>query len=329
MTRAATEIKPFDVLIPDPRELGETQATLEQKSLDSLTDDLLARLDGRWVWSYRTFLELRKRGLPVSLTTQPRRGVVTIGHVKTGRACCTSLPLDVPIVACEADRRRLKRYCINIVQSPTGRGAYVPHWPEPWIKPRAIAEPRIKRVGYFGETKGEAQIHEQLSLKLQAIGVEYQVRDRNRWRDYSDIDAVIALRYNWKVRGAYKPPSKLYNAILGRVPLIATPEPAYVDFDPEQSMWRAACNVSEAASIVEQFNSDPAQYEEVLRRMRQIDADDLSDNISKKYKDVIGLAQARPKNSVDYREVVSVAMRDIPSRIKNRLNKVDASSLAK
>ena len=329
MFEAPIELNPFDILIPDPRELGETPATLEKKCLDRLTNDLLARLDGRWVWSYRTFLELRKRGLPVTLTTQPRSGIVTIGHVNTWRECCRSLPMDVPIVACEADQRRLTRYCINIVQSPTGRGFYVPHLPEPWIKPRAMDEPHIKRVAYFGETKGEAQIHELLSLKLQAIGVEYQVRDRNHWRDYSDIDAVIALRYNWKVRGAYKPSSKLYNAILGRVPLIATPEPAYVDFDPEQSMWRAACNVSEAASIVEQFNSDPAQYEEVLRRMRQIDADDLSDNISKKYKDVIGLAQARPKNSVDYREVVSVAMRDIPSRIKNGLNKVDASSLAK
>ena len=329
MTQEHAKIRQFDILIPDPGEIGETKESLEKKSLSSLSDDLLERFDGQWVWSYRTFLELRKRGLPVSLTTQPRRGIVTIGHVNTWRECCKSLPMDVPIIACEADRRRLTRYCINIVQSPTGRGSYVPHWPEPWIKPRAIDEPHIKRVAYFGETKGETQIHKQLSLKLQAIGVEYQVRDRDRWRNYSDIDAVVALRYNWKVRGAFKPPSKLYNAILARVPLIATPEPAYVDFDPEQSMWRAACNVSEAVSIVEQLNSDPAQYNEMLRRMRQIDADDLSDGISKRYEDVIRHAQARPKNCVDYREVVSVAMRDIPSRIKNRLNKVDASSLAK
>ena len=32
MTHPFSEIKPLDVLIPDPRELGETQAALEQKS---------------------------------------------------------------------------------------------------------------------------------------------------------------------------------------------------------------------------------------------------------------------------------------------------------
>src|SRR5271156_6325519 len=37
---------------------------------------------GVWIWCFQTFLELRDRGLPVSLMSEPQAGAVNFVHVR-------------------------------------------------------------------------------------------------------------------------------------------------------------------------------------------------------------------------------------------------------
>ncbi len=59
-------------------------------------------------------------------------------------------------------------------------------------------------------------------------GVTLQVKARG-WEDYRDVDVALAARSDCRRVLADKPATKLYNAWLAGVPMLASPEPAYCE----------------------------------------------------------------------------------------------------
>ncbi len=54
-----------------------------------------------------------------------------------------------------------------------------------------------------------------------------EIKSADQWHDYSNVDAVIAIRDFSRARQLHKPATKLYNAWLAQVPFIGGNDSAY------------------------------------------------------------------------------------------------------
>lgn len=101
---------------------------------------------------------------------------------------------------------------------------FMPHWPQPNLIPRDPNRgPHFETLAYFGDTKNLAP--ELRSSDFQAeiyktCGLQLSFRGPERWHDYSDIDAVLAVRDFSRALHLHKPATKLYNAWIAGVPLL-------------------------------------------------------------------------------------------------------------
>ncbi|HAZ61557.1 MAG TPA: hypothetical protein DCY89_08300 [Gammaproteobacteria bacterium] len=127
----------------------------------------------------------------------------------------------------------------NPVQATSWRGdrfvrplwRYVPHWPQPDIRPRDAAHgSRFTRVGFAGHVQNLApELQDaEWQAEFHANGFEWAESDLNQWHDYRNIDVSISCRRFTRRRYLNKPATKMYNAWFGGVPFIATPESAFV-----------------------------------------------------------------------------------------------------
>jgi len=89
--------------------------------------------------------------------------------------------------------------------------AYVPHWPQAGLIPCNDVSRRLHRIGYMGRID-DADKFQRFGSKLRAAGFEFVVRGPAEWHNYSDLDAVVSLRFLSKIRIRRKPPTKLMNA---------------------------------------------------------------------------------------------------------------------
>lgn len=112
------------------------------------------------------------------------------------------------------------------------RSLFMPHWPQPGLVPRDAKRGSVlERVAFFGagenlaaELKQDAW-NKELKRRTGAI---FEIRGCKKWSDYSDIDAVVAIRDFRRARQLHKPATKLYNAWLAGVPFIGGLESAYM-----------------------------------------------------------------------------------------------------
>jgi hypothetical protein len=178
---------------------------------------------GVWIWCLQTFLELRNRGLPVSLMSEPEAGAVNFMHV---RQLSRQKPTpDAFFVSIQADYAAIPWTSANIVQNQLQadqkRSFWVPHWPHPALIPRSPARDRVECVAYSGNPQGLAGSEEKWSTALRCAGIEFRNLSSDAWSNYSDVDVLLGVRSFDRTRYTYKPPSKLLNAWHARIPLVA------------------------------------------------------------------------------------------------------------
>lgn len=111
------------------------------------------------------------------------------------------------------------------------RSLYIPHWPQPHLIPRdPMRGSLFEKVSFFGDSNNlapelrSAAWQERLYREL---GILLEIREAQRWHDYSDVDGVIAIRDFSDSRHLHKPATKLYNAWLAGVPFIGGIDSAY------------------------------------------------------------------------------------------------------
>ncbi|MEQ8469306.1 hypothetical protein [Coleofasciculus sp. E1-EBD-02] len=195
---------------------------------------------GLFCWNLQTYLRLKADGFPCQLVrTIPEEGIIIShregfpNHLKPGR--------KLLMVCIKADRPRHPYAQLHIIQNPqnnmlkksmmtVGDAYYLPHWPQPGLIPRNPARrDRFENIAFFGNQYNLAPELKYPSWKekLNALGLSWRVVKRDKWNDYSETDAIVAMRSFSQLDVTLKPATKLYNAWSAGVIAILGCESAY------------------------------------------------------------------------------------------------------
>lgn len=213
--------------------LDEARNAIDLNALpdpDDICDELLG---GRLNWIVRTYLQLRRAGHEVRLVDHFVPGEICVAHVD--HVSTWDFPYDSYLVVIRADRPPVCVCEHSIVQSPVLLGPkrthYVPYWPQPGLLPRDPSRgDRIERVGFLGRKQnlGAPFRSNAFRRQLADVGMELVIRDTHQtWRDYRDLDVVLAARLALPHWLATKPSTKLYNSWHAGCPALLGDEPAF------------------------------------------------------------------------------------------------------
>lgn len=190
---------------------------------------------GPCCWTLQTYLHLKAAGFPCQFVRKlPKQGIVLAhrdclpNRLKPGR--------ELLLVCLQADRKQAHPYAqLHIVQNleQTKRienSHFIHHWIQPGLIPRNLARGnRFENIAFFGTPENLAP---ELSTptwqeQIAALGLNWQVVHRDRWHDYSQVDAILAVRDFTGKTYPTKPATKLQNAWHTGVPAILGNESAF------------------------------------------------------------------------------------------------------
>ena len=212
----------------------------------SLADIWVAFGGGANVWSYFTPVVLREHGYPVHITTEfPQQGIVLSHSQYLPQHRITNE--QTMLICIRADYGRNHPAQMHVVQNADqahyagkdfveylflpGPSYFIPYWPQPGLIPRNVDRgDRFENIAFVGARQNLAPElkTEQWQRAIAELGVKFVTMfDRASWHDYSEVDAVIAIRSMSAARYLRKPASKLTNAWLAGVPAILGPESAF------------------------------------------------------------------------------------------------------
>lgn len=184
---------------------------------------------------YQTWFWLKEAGVTCDLDhTLPREGIVIfVSNTFSPRAF---LPPHLFYVDVVADTTLLPTTHFHLIQNQakarrTPHSLFVPHWPQPSLIPRYPERGLcFEKISFFGDPDNlasELQTPEWNNQLRREVGVFLEYHSNSRWHDYSDTDAVLAIRDFSRAPHYHKPATKLYNAWLAGVPFIGGRDSAY------------------------------------------------------------------------------------------------------
>ena len=140
------------------------------------------------------------------------------------------------------------------------RSFFIPHWPQPYLIPRNPDRgDRFENVCFLGDPEQLAiefifpSWGERLEKELQ---LHFEIKIADQWHDYSDVDAVIAIRDISSARYLEKPGTKLYNAWHAGVPFIGGLDSAYAADGRPGVDYLVASSVEEAFQHLRRLKED-------------------------------------------------------------------------
>ena len=221
---------------------------------------------GIYAWTLQTYLRLKADRFPCELVKQlPEEGIVLV-HRNALRAHDRLKPNRILLICLKADGIPYPYAQLHVVQNPldkSPRSYYLPHWTQPSLVPRHPERgDRFETIAFFGHEDNLATElqHPDWEKQLHRFGFNWQpILNRNHWNsdrfidnrsnDYSQVDAVVAVRrFNCRQHHRQyinKPATKLYNAWLAKVPALMGCESAY------QAERRSELDYLEVSSVDE------------------------------------------------------------------------------
>ncbi len=226
---------------------------------------------------YQTWFWLKEAGVTCSLShTIPTEGIVIF--VSNTFSPSTSLPPNLFYVDVLADATLLPTTHFHLIQNHaqarrTPHSLFVPHWPQPSLIPRDPARGlRFEIISFFGDPDNlapELQTPEWINQLRRELGIFLDFKDSSRWHDYSDTDAVLAIRDFSRSRHYHKPATKLYNAWLAGVPFIGGRDSAYtMDGRPDVD-YLAATSPQQVIDYLRRLKKDPLFREQLVTQGRE------------------------------------------------------------
>lgn len=216
----------------------------ETKWQDKWHDDMPNNTDWFWegfgrgvyCWTLQTYLNLRSYGFDCTLSknTLPDEGII---FAHRDSIPDNYHPNNKQLIICiKADRFQHNSCPIHIVQNPLEvnileNSYFMPLWPQPGLIHRDSLRGNIfKNIVYHG-------VHFNLAPEIKTKKWEKELKDlglnwitppRSKWHDYSQADALVAIRsFERQENYLWKPATKLYNAWHAGIPAILGQEPAY------------------------------------------------------------------------------------------------------
>lgn len=217
-------------------------------------------------WLFQTWMAVRDKVDSSIVTSLPSSGiVVTLSNF---------LPPDFRarndqfVAAVVADFLPHAGAQIQIVQNSAHAkrlpgSIFMPHWPQPNLIPRNPARGDLfETVAFFGDEQNlapELRTQDFKSELSEACGLKLVIRRAGEWHDYSDVDAVLAVRDFSNARHLHKPATKLYNAWLAGVPLISGRDSACAAEAMDGSEYFVARSKAYLVGLLAELKNNPAK----------------------------------------------------------------------
>jgi len=220
---------------------------------------------GIYCWTLQTYLHLKADGFPCRLVgTLPDAGIV-LSHRESFKY--ELKPTSKVLMVCmKADQEAHPYAQFHVVQNlqetkVLKNSYYMPHWCQPGLVPRdADRGDRFENICYFGISYNLAPELKDPSWSqtLQQLGLHWQVVDRSRWHDYSDVDAIVAVRnFGQSQDYGWKPATKLYNAWHAGVPAILGRESAFQAERQGELDYIEVTSLGEAITALKRLQEQP------------------------------------------------------------------------
>ena len=217
-------------------------------------------------WVYQTWCHLRREGVNIGLLHEmPEEGAVIALTGNIPSSFRTTARLFIAGIV--ADGLPNPRASLNIVQNAQHArylpsSLFMPLWTQPGLIERSKDRfAAFERVAFFGDRGNVASELAGETWKRQLAsetGCVFEIRGAEGWHDYSDVDAVIAVRDFRGGRQLHKPATKLYNAWLAGVPFIGGSDSAYAAEGSPGRDYLVASSPEEALSHLRELKDNPS-----------------------------------------------------------------------
>jgi hypothetical protein len=260
--------------------------------------DRLCRWLGPYNWTIQTYIYLQMRGFPCELTASlPAKGII-ITHGDFLPRFFRPSPRQF-IVEIKPDRSLQCAYAnfvivqnkhdpiCGIVKRLFIKSAFVKYWPQPGLVPRDSRRgDRFENICFMGNPEQFLPEYEVLGSEIKKLGLMWRMVPRDSWNDYSEVDAVVAVRpveclrepnnpliqvfRKWIsstppiLSSNRKPASKLCNAWLAGTPAILSPDIAFQDLRKSELDYLEARNVPEIIARLRELMNDPTLRKAII-----------------------------------------------------------------
>jgi hypothetical protein len=243
-------------------------------------------------WIVQTYLQLRRRGLDVHLSSQLQPDCINV--VYRWDVGLRSRADRCFIVSCQSDSPRPWISQLTVVQNPAcvidpRHSFLIQHWPQPALIQRDPTRgSTLERLAFKGSVGNlcEGFRTEGFRKELAKIGIELTIaghtadRRELRWHDYSLDDAVLAVRDLTEADYFLKPASKLINAWLAGVPALLGPENAYQALRRSELDYFEVRTPDDALAALSRLKREPSLYKAVvengLARAQEFSVDEIA-----------------------------------------------------
>ncbi|ERN40585.1 hypothetical protein KR51_00028420 [Rubidibacter lacunae KORDI 51-2] len=254
-------------------------------------------------WCVQAYIHLRRRGLNVHLTSR----------YLPGRICVTSYehlairdaPFNSYVVVVRHDRGRPEICEQRIVQNALNLVDWTDHlmplWAQPNLKARDVGRgPRMEILGFKGRDRNLAAPFKRPEFlqQLAELGVtlkmspEEERAHRRDWAEYTNVDAILAIRNCTEYDLAIKPPSKLVNAWFAGCPAILGPEPAFQGLRKSPLDYIEVRSPADVISAVCRLRDRPDLFRAMVENGRLRAREFTPDILSRRWRDLLAGAIA-------------------------------------
>jgi hypothetical protein len=252
---------------------------------------------GRYSWTVKTYLYLTKYGTRCNLTSElPKTGIV-VAHRDFLAGIDRYSTTGILLVCIKADREALDVADIHILQNPSDqtpscgrcrRTHFIHYWPQERLIPRDLGRKGLLRnVAYLGrEWNLDPRLRQPWwSNTLKEMGLNWRIVPPDRWNDYREIDAIVAVRkLNTDDTFDNKPASKLVNSWRAGVPAILGCESAYRAERRSELDYLEARTVGDALNALNLLRSNKTLYHQMVINGRERAQELTCEEIAKEWK---------------------------------------------
>lgn len=259
-------------------------------SVDHVADRLT---DGQDIWIIGTYLTLKRRGLPVSLSPRFVPGAMCVAHYDD--ISPRALPIRSYVIAVRADRDPVFICDAEILQNPVAveRSSehYIPHWVQPGLIMRDPSRGTVlEHLAYLGRRRNLAHRFRSSSFEvgLASLGISFHIRTTgSEWRNYGDVDVVLAVRDGTPQFFDGKPATKLFNAWQAGCPALVGPESAYRSLRESELDFFEVHSPDDAIQALHLLKSKPDLYARMVRHGRERVQAFSRDAIADRWRDLL------------------------------------------
>ena len=244
---------------------------------------------GSYAWCLQTYLLLKARGVHVGAARDYVSGAVNVVHA-TQILTMPPRP-DAYVVSVQADYFRVPWADHNIVQNRTQQSPkstnWMPHWPQPGLVPREPTRHGVRVIAFAGRPCWLASGAERWRRALSIHDLDFRVLGPSNWNDFSQIDVLIAIRsFDTKTYNK-QPPSKIFNAWLASVPLIAGGDSAFRQVGHPGIDYIQVSSLHECLRAIVQLKDEPAYYRSIVDAGLRRATDFSRENIARQWEQLL------------------------------------------